>query len=248
MGFRGPSRHPRDLHLDLPGHSQLDGISAGQQRQIFWRKLGVTRASVLAASLLLVAGCAMLTPPDQRDVSYPPHWPNISTVDVKINDFDGTYVNQGTVIDSKGNTAPIQLTGMLTKVRTVETVVPLRAVITSGKPPHTAFAKLYIGFEEGNNRREKPVRCFSIKHALLFQRVQSSSIDVPYLYSANSQRSVWLMKARDGSLVAKIRDTDSGLILLIPYYVSSYEWPIFPRAALQPHLANSGDICRYPPR
>ncbi len=189
-----------------------------------------SRIAMLA--VMLLAGCAMTKPPLQRDQGYPAEWPDISSLGAECKGLDGTYANQGTVIDRKGIPRTILLTSILLKESPAEvTSISLKVVTKKGRPDQNTFAKLLISFGEQNAKEGKLSDCFCIQHTLSCPNVASSYSGFPYLGLVSYQQSVWLTKATDGSLVAKIWDCTTGVVVVVPFYKQSYVWARFTRIA-----------------
>ncbi len=75
----------------------------------------------------------MTKPPLQREQGYPATWPDIASLGIECKGLDGTYANQGIVIDGKRNPGPILLSGILLTGQPAESnSISLKVVTTHG--------------------------------------------------------------------------------------------------------------------
>jgi hypothetical protein len=183
------------------------------------------RLIALIALSFITVGCAMNKPPLQRDEKYSAAWPDISNLGAECKDLDGTYANEGFYYDGKGALQSIMLTNIIQrKSHPKDKVVFLKIVPGKIDKNQDSFASLQITVEDDKTS----IGCFCIKRTLFYVSGSSGGA-LPPAFGYGSQQNVWLTKANDGSLVAKIWDYSAGAVFIVPFYTQSYIWARFER-------------------
>lgn len=196
----------------------------------------VFKIAVLLAFATLGAGCTMHVPPLQRDEHYPAQWPDISSLGLECKDLDGAYANEGIVAAAGVEQQTILLSSVILRGGTTRESKPLKEakalslkVATQNKDSQqTTLATLEVNVY-GQQYNSAKLQGFCVKQAFAIPAVSGSSGGLPYIGFFAEQRNVWLNKANDGSLIAKVWDIDVGLVLVVPYHHQDYVWARFQR-------------------
>lgn len=171
----------------------------------------------------------MTKPPLGRDEAYPSEWPDILSLGPECRALDGAYANEGVVASAGGERGAILLTDILPVSGEAKAnragVVSLRAVTRRLDSHQDAFTTLQIHAEGGERYPDESGDCYCVKGALFYS---PSRWFVPILVTGG-QRNVWLRRAADGSLVAKVWDYKAGIFVWPPIYRQSYVWARFTR-------------------
>jgi hypothetical protein len=149
----------------------------------------------------------------------------MSSLGLDCKDLDGTYDNEGVVAGADAAHRTIFLTSILPVKSQVKgkTNVSIRVATRKTDSKHDTFAILRVTTE---GEKEYPVElrdCYCVKGALFYS---PSQWFVPILVTGG-QRNVWLTKASDGSLIAKVWDYKVGLAVWPPIYNHDYVWARF---------------------
>jgi hypothetical protein len=178
--------------------------------------------------LFLVCGCKAIRAPIGRPAGYPANWPELSSAGVNAHAWEGKYANWG---EWTPRTRP-PFVGGLTRLLpdsafTAVQAVSLRVELKRGKPGNSSNTVLFLGSGEGAGYYEQPFHCLWLKHGLLFfaQKTQESLND-PF-HSSEYQQNVFLVKAVDGSLVARIMDQETHVAMIVPWINQTYSWVRF---------------------
>lgn len=186
----------------------------------------VIKFAALLAFVFLTAGCAMSKPPLQKDQSYPVEWPDISSLGLECKGLDGAYANKGTVNAAGKGLQTILLTSILpVNVPMEAKSVSLKIVTRKIDSHQDTFATLQITVGDGKKNQYEWGDCYCVKRALFYSPSQEYWAFPPVF--GGSQRNVWLTKATDGSLIARIWDYSGDSILFVPFHRRSYVWARF---------------------
>lgn len=183
--------------------------------------------------MFIVAGCASVPPPLKRDKDYPADWPNLSLVGPQCAEISGVYENEGMVTVPSG--APQRIT--------LAAIMPYRDMrLKFGQRENFEKAKavtlqvflkksrgtLEFAIEKDGRKLSGWTDCYFGNGSLMY--IAESGGGSLLLAFAASQTNVWLTKAVDGSLIAKIEDSSAGMILIVPFASSGSRWARFPPA------------------
>jgi len=127
--------------------------------------------------------------------------------------------------DGKGALQSILLTNIIQrKSHSKDRVVYLKIVPGKTDKNKDSFASLQITIEDDKTS----IGCFCIKRTIFYVS-ESSGGALPPTFGYGSQQNVWLTKANDGSLIAKIWEYSAGAVFILPFYTQSYIWARFER-------------------
>lgn len=183
----------------------------------------------LLVLICLCAGCSS-TAPLQKDKKYPAAWPEISTLDFDGRGLEGSYANEGVTSHEAKKT--ILLTDILPKAAQIgpsqAKIVSLKVVPGMPGSRRASQAKLQIILHQGDVRYRYECDCTCVNGNVFYLQSNYGGV-VPYIYMGGGSVYVALSKAVDGSLIAKITNSDVGLIVIVPFYSASGVWARFPR-------------------
>lgn len=171
----------------------------------------------------------MAKPPLQRDKNYPSSWKDIRSLGTECKLLAGTYSNKGITADFDENTYSIMLTDIL-PVRIAEGAKNIHLNIVTRKidTHQDTFTTLQVTADGSQEDISEFKDCYCVKQAL-FYKAEEKSYAVPYFALWGSQKNVWLTQDTDGSLLAKIWNYSTGLIMIAPFYKQSSVWARFER-------------------
>lgn len=184
--------------------------------------------TVLVYGILLFSSCANVDPPLQRDRAYPADWPEISQLGHACGGLDGAYDSVGTMVGAEGRRTMVTMEELFPGLVNREAKsVSLQIITKKVEANGDAIGTLLVTATDGTAVRQIGFDCYCVKGALMFVAASGGGAIPGAL--AGSQRNVWLNKAADGSLLARINDIKVGLIMVVPYGSSSSRWCRFLR-------------------
>jgi hypothetical protein len=178
---------------------------------------------------LFVVGCAAWKPPLQRDEKYPASWQDIASLGPECKALNGTYSNEGLLIDSDGSAQLILLTDILpVGVAGESEFISLKIVTQKIDSNQDTFATLQISVNDDSKAPQEWEKCYCVKHTL-FYVAKTESSGIYYIYAIGAQHNVWLTQDMDGALIARIMKYSTGLVTVVPVYWQSHVWARFER-------------------
>ncbi|MEI6107375.1 MAG: hypothetical protein WCR49_10225 [Opitutae bacterium] len=197
------------------------------------QSLRIQQAVAALLVIFFVAGCVSVPPPLKRDKDYPADWPDLSLVGPKCVEINGPYANEGMVTVPGGAPQRITLAAILPyrdmrlKYGQRENFEKAKA-ITLQVLPKKSSGILEFTIEKDGRKLSGRTDCYFGNGALMY--IAESGGGSLLLAFAASQTNVWLTKAVDGSLIAKIENSSAGMILIVPFASSGSRWARFPPA------------------
>ena len=184
--------------------------------------------AALVVFAVITAGCAMSKPPLQRDKHYSAEWPDISSLGMECQELDGSYANEGVVAGVHGDHQTILLTSILPigKEFKEAKVVSLKVVTRKKSSNQDTFATLQVIVDGDERHQYESSDCFCIQRTFFYSPSHWGG-GLPLLFVGGGQRNVWLTKATDGSLIAKIWDYTAGIVVVVPFHKQNYVWARF---------------------
>jgi hypothetical protein len=67
----------------------------------------------VASILLFLGGCAAMQPPTGNDAGYPTGWPSLIGLGDECMNLNGSYENEGVVVDASGASSTLRMTDLL---------------------------------------------------------------------------------------------------------------------------------------
>lgn len=187
------------------------------------------RFAFLLAALAL-SGCAAVHAPLAREQNgYPPDWPDIASLGPECKEINGSYHNQGILVNSAGETQSTQLAAILNLPASVQRIsleIFTRRLDQSGD----AFSTLIATLDDNPFNRREFASCFCIRQTLACTRIDEASWSVPSLGLGTGQRNVYFSSTQDNSLLARIQDYHVDLIVGVPVFGKSEPWALFRKA------------------
>ena len=157
---------------------------------------------------------------------YPEDWPAILALGEYCYEIEGTYSAEGVVFDPsyQDDQNSIQLPGiLLNRLKGVEANTVSLRVRTH--PKNRFLACLEIVLDEDEERSYQIDNCVCMNERLSYGDAYGGGI--PPAIIAGGGEIVWLTKASDGSLIAKIWNHHFGLVVVVPYNSKKYVWARF---------------------
>jgi hypothetical protein len=193
---------------------------------------------VLIAATILCGGCALTPAPLKTDHGYPADWPQLIALSEGLTELNGIYVNQGVATTGDGKLVPIALADLVPRTMPhkganaetdpgCEDCVAIRVLQPKGE--FLSAPKLRITLPLSADPRVFDVPLSGNADATLYvlQNFAQSAIVGVGVGATN----VTLTCAKDGSLVAQVRNA-SGLLLLMVIPITTkdeYLWARFER-------------------
>lgn len=187
-----------------------------------------------ALAVLLLAGCASLTPPQGREAGYPAGWPDMAPLDKQCTTLAGRYVNEGDLIGRQSAAIPVGLADLLLdKSAAHGDIVSLSVVSKSQwRDSENTSARLQVSVDDEESGGRMLETCFCIERALFCPDLHPGiAVGGPGLGLIAGQTNAWLMKAADGSLLVKLEHYLVGILVVAPLYSRSDTWARFVPAA-----------------
>jgi hypothetical protein len=204
---------------------------------------------ILVTLGLMAAGCGTMKAPLKSDRMYPSDWPDISSLGTECKDLNGTWIDEGTVVDEKGNLTPVLLSSLFFgNVSTKSGILSLNVITKKLDSNQDSIASLEMVMGTDNKHapleshagnpfiRKELEPCYCIQGTFL--AISDVPLEGPnilgwaYLFRvgfAGGQMNVWFTKATDGSLIVKVDEHIAGMILIVPFHTQSSTWARFTR-------------------
>ena len=200
-------------------------------------KVRIVRVIQALLIMWLLDGCAATRAPTPVDPDYPKGWLPLAGLGEECRKLDGTYENNGTLVNASEVSAPLRLTDLLYATdsegrpshdaRDAIDATSIGLAVTSKivDESHNTIGSIRATVEVAGRRLERTYRSYCSKEILLFVPWTPAAVSV--LGPGGGQRNVWLGFDEEGSLIAKIGDYSWGMAIVVPYGSGSVSWARF---------------------
>lgn len=176
-----------------------------------------------------LTGCVTVHAPLEVDLNYPLEWGRPTFLGSECKSLEGRYRNAGEVTVQKGKTVPLTLTSALHLQRSARTV-SLRLETRKQDRHGDAFVTLHVITDDGAQAAQDMPGCYCIRETLACTQVREEYWSFPNFGLGGSQRNLYLSRADDGALIAKLQDYHVDIVLGIPLFGIKEPWARFTEA------------------